>query len=171
MQYYTYLHKRNDTNEIFYVGKGSFPQRMVRKDNRNRWWHNIVNVHGFSAEVIAHWATEKEAHDHEKFLIWCFKDMGTKLVNATNGGEGISGHVMTAESRAKMSARKKGIYKPWNVGKAQSEETKLKISLANKGKPGPKGPQPKFVCPHCQQTVGGLGNLNRWHLNNCKEMI
>ena len=52
--------------------------------------------------------TEQEAFEHEKFLILCFKDMGTSLCNQTDGGEGVSGLVCSAETRAKIGLAIKG---------------------------------------------------------------
>ena len=48
------------------------------------------------------------------------------------------------------------------TGKIQSEESKLKKSLANKGRVFEK-----VTCPHCN-TIGGLTGMKRWHMDNCK---
>jgi len=48
-------------------------------------------------------------------------------------------------------------------GKIQSDEWKLKNSIANSGKP-----KPQLNCPHCGVT-GGTGVMSRWHFNNCKQ--
>jgi len=48
------------------------------------------------------------------------------------------------------------------TGKIQSEESKLKKSLANKGRVFEK-----VTCPHCN-TIGGLTAMKRWHMDNCK---
>ena len=53
-------------------------------------WNGIVNKYGFEPKILAYWATEKEAFEHEKVLIACFKDMGYVLANKTDGGEGTS---------------------------------------------------------------------------------
>ena len=50
-----------------------------------------------------------------------------------------------------------------NTGKAQSKESKLKKSLANKGRVFEK-----ITCPHCN-AIGGLTGMKRWHMNNCKQ--
>ena len=89
MIYYTYLHRRNDTNAIFYVGKGKDKRAWTTK--RSKFWHSIADSRGFTVEICAYWPTEKDAHDHEKFLICCFREMKIKLVNQTDGGEGTSG--------------------------------------------------------------------------------
>jgi len=49
-----------------------------------------------------------------------------------------------------------------NIGKTTSEETKAKMSLANKGRVFEK-----ITCPHCN-AIGGLTGMKRWHMNNCK---
>lgn len=50
-----------------------------------------------------------------------------------------------------------------NIGKITSEETKAKMSLANKGRVFEK-----ITCPHCN-AIGGLTGMKRWHMNNCKQ--
>lgn len=122
MQYYTYLHRRNDTNEIFYVGKGT-KRRAWSKQMRNRWWHHIANAHGYNVEVCAYWETEKEAYDHEEFLHECFEDLKCKLVNAVKGGGGITGWNHSDETRIKMRGPRKPL----------SAETRAKISARLKG--------------------------------------
>lgn len=105
--FYTYAHYTADTNEIFYIGKGT-GKRFNQKANRNRWWHNKVNKHGFTSKILAHWKTEKEALDHEEFFIKCFRDLGKKLVNLAVGGRCNSGWQHSDETRAQMSKVHKG---------------------------------------------------------------
>ena len=115
-------------------------------DNRNPYWHNIVNKYGRpTVKLLARWDTEQEALDHEKLLILCFKDMGYKLANITDGGEGTSGYKHTPEQREKNRQAKlgkapwnkgtKGVMVAWNKGMAMSDEQKVKLSLAKIGKP------------------------------------
>lgn len=101
----TYSHHKPD-GTLFYIGKGSL-KRAHAKDNRNPHWKNIVAKHGYKVKVLAQWLTEAEALEHEKFLISCFRDMGFTLANITSGGEGVSGHKHSNESKAKMSAFQK----------------------------------------------------------------
>jgi hypothetical protein len=99
----TYSHHKPD-GTLFYIGKGSV-KRAYAKDNRNPYWKNIVAKHGsYKVEILASWPTEAEAFEHEKLLISCFRDLGFSLANVTNGGDGVSGHKHSAESKAKMSA-------------------------------------------------------------------
>ena len=102
---------------------------------RNVFWQRTVAKHGKPhVEILANWDTEIEAFDHEKLLIASFKDMGFKLVNLTDGGEGPSGSKHSEETKRKLSILKKGKPSP-NKGVVMSEGQKLKIRLGNLGKP------------------------------------
>lgn len=134
--FYTYAHINATTNKIFYIGKGS-KKRYKSTDRRSAHWNNIVNKYGFHAEILAHWDTEKEAFDHEKLLISCFKDMGYTLANKTDGGEGTASDNVkkSALNRPKrtLSENTKRKISASLLGKPRSEETKLKISIAHQG--------------------------------------
>jgi len=121
--FYTYAHCKPN-GSIFYIGKG-LEDRAWSKDNRNIHWKRTVEKHGYTVEILANWETEDEAFDHERLLISCFKDMGIKLVNMTNGGEGSSGYRWTDEQKANfdISGEKNPMF-----GKRHSQETKDKIS-------------------------------------------
>lgn len=166
--FYTYLHRRASDGQPFYVGKGK-GDRAHRTNHRNPYWHKTVKKHGLQVEIVAHWPTEAEAFEHEKFLIWCFKDMGCKLVNQTEGGEGQSGYehsdetkqkiraanigrAQTPEQRAATSARMSG-NKIW-AGRTHAEETKAKISAGNKGKlAGARSPRFGKTIPESQKLA------------------
>lgn len=120
--YFTYAHLRSTDNKVFYIGKGK-QARIARKTNRNNYWQNVVSKHGFVPIKLAGWKTEQEAFEHEKFLIWCFKDMGYELVNLTDGGEGLSNP--SQETRRKLSEAKKGI--------VFSDEHRRNLSKVRKG--------------------------------------
>lgn len=101
--HYTYLHRRNDTGAVFYVGKG-LGRRALQKCGRNDRWNKIVAKHGFSVEILAPWPSEAEAFAHEIFLIATFREMGVDLANYSDGGEGASGHKHSDETKAKRAA-------------------------------------------------------------------
>lgn len=130
LPFYTYFHTRNDTGAVFYVGKGK--GRRAYEYDRNRHWNNITAKHGRTVCIAAHWPTEAEAFQHEKFLILCFKDMGLKLANRTDGGEGSSGYKHQPEALMKMSAVSKG--NKYALGHSVSQELKTLSSERNKGK-------------------------------------
>jgi len=83
--YCTYIHIRNDTDKVFYVGEGRL-KRAYAKNGRNKYWHNIVKICNYTIKILATWNTKQEAQDHEKILVECFKDLNNKLTNIRNGG-------------------------------------------------------------------------------------
>lgn len=146
-KFYTYAHYKADTKEIFYIGKGS-GKRAHDSSQRSRFWKSIVEKHGFSVEILSRWNLEGDALDHEMFLIRCFRDLGAKLCNLTDGGEGVSGYKMdreTIDRRARSiriamqnpeSQRKKSESLSRALkGKKFSDERKKRLSEAKKGKP------------------------------------
>ena len=125
LHFYTYIHCRASDGLVFYVGKGA-KNRSHSTQNRNKHWHNTVAKHGVVIEVVAYWFSEEAAFDHEKGLIAEYRKLGFPLCNQTDGGEGVSGVVHSAESRAKMSAAQKG--------KKLSAEHRAKVSAALTGR-------------------------------------
>jgi len=123
-----YQHRRNDTNEIFYVGIGRNNRRPHSKWHRNGYWRNIVNKHGYSVEILHENIPYDECKKIERELILKYgrKDLGTgTLCNLTDGGEGILGLVHTEESKIKIGKSVKT--------KLNSEETKKKLSDSSTG--------------------------------------
>ena len=118
--FYTYAHYNKTNNKIFYIGKGK-KNRYKTTHKRSLHWNAIVNKYGFEPKILAYWNTEKEAFEHEKVLIACFKDMGYGLANKTDGGQG------TSSTKLSESAKKR-------PKRTLSEETKKKIGLAHLGK-------------------------------------
>jgi len=159
--FYTYAHYKPD-NSVFYIGKGR-GRRAWSNKNRNPHWRNVIAKHGEpKVEVLAQWPTEEEAFEHEKFLIWCFRDMGYSMANIADGGEGASGYKHRDDTIIKMQknrmgeknqffgrshtektkkliseSKKANPSSPW-LGKSRSEETRKKISEALKGRAGHK---------------------------------
>jgi hypothetical protein len=146
---YVYRHRRLDNNQIFYIGIGT-KYRPNKKTNRNKHWNNIVNKVNYQVEILYNNLSWEDAVDLEVFLIELYgrKDLNKgNLVNLTNGGEGtvgrklskqqcediknrMKGHFVTKETRLKISISNKGK----NKGKKINEETRLKMSKSQKGK-------------------------------------
>lgn len=148
-QFYTYIHKKASDGSVFYVGKGR-ASRSTTEHGRNKYWHNIVAKHGYTVEICAEWKTEQEALDHEKFLIWCFRDMGVELSNLTDGGVGNSGRKMPPEQLAKHTERVRN--------QAKSPEWRAKISKSLMGEKHPLFGKPshnkgKPILPHVQSAM------------------
>jgi group I intron endonuclease len=140
MTFYIYQHRKSDTNEIFYVGKGK-GTRLNQSKGRNDYWHRVVAKHGFVAEYIAQNLDEELAFLAEMEAINVYKRRGIKLVNITEGGEGASGYKHTAKHIANLKGNKNGAAS-WGMtfkDKKHTEESRQKMSYArigNKNKSG-----------------------------------
>jgi hypothetical protein len=141
--FYIYQHRKKDTGEIFYVGKGK-KFRHLEESNRNNYWHNIVNKHGFVSEILFQDLDEELSLLIEQELILKYKFLNICLCNMTDGGEGISGYKHTEKVKSIISVKSKGrkhsdqakekIGSYWKGKKREpfSEEHKKKISIKRK---------------------------------------
>lgn len=154
--FYVYQHIRLDTNEVFYVGKG-FGDRAYRNYGRSKYWHNIVKKYGYKIEFVDTNLDELTAFKLEVETIKSYgrKDLGLgNLINLTNGGEGLSGLIVSSETRAKIKASnlgKTGDKSP-NFGKTFSTEHKIKLSFAHIGKTPSIETKTKMSAAHFGKT-------------------
>jgi len=89
-EFYVYVHRRASDGAIFYVGKGS-GGRLRSKASRSPFWHQIVNEHGFEAEICSPMMSNACALSYEKILIHTIGF--DRLCNLTRGGnKGASGY-------------------------------------------------------------------------------
>ena len=124
--FYVYEHIRNDTKEVFYVGKGK-GNRSSNKSihHRSKYWQRIVSkANGFSIRYVAVDIEEELAFFVEIERISQLKENGVSLCNLTDGGEGTSGLVFTEEHKNKIGDAHRG--------KTMSEEARAKISASLK---------------------------------------
>lgn len=153
---YVYVHIRKDNNQPFYIGVGgllSFDnyQRANATNckglrSRSEFWHNISSKYGFIVDIILDNCTKEEAFLEERRLISLYgrQDLQTGiLVNHTNGGDGRVG----SSKEINKKCGSKNIGRKWTKEQREkilkkrknrlpdSIETKLKKSLASKGKP------------------------------------
>lgn len=154
--------------------------------------------------------SDEMAMDFECLLISEMRSHGFELTNMTDGGDGALGYRHSESHKEYISALQKGkviseshklkMRKPKsdegraNIAKARkettyrpSEETKLKTSLALKGRVSPmkgrkqteeakqkmsllrKGiKKSRVICPHCGKDTA-INTANRWHFDNCRE--
>ena len=121
---YVYRHRRLDSNEIFYVGKGTIYnknknslyretlyKRAFNKTSRHKKWKEVVSCTSYSVEILATNLNEVDAYELEIFLISHYKRAdccGGTLVNLTNGGDGVLGIHVTDERRKELSDNIKG---------------------------------------------------------------
>ena len=125
--YYTYAYLREDKTP-YYIGKG----KGYRINSKQR---NIKPPKDKSRIIfLKQNLTEEEAFRHEIYMIDVFGriDLGTGILhNLTDGGEGGSGRVLNEETRRKLSDANRGKNHP-NYGKTTSLETKAKMSASKK---------------------------------------
>ena len=126
----TYAHY-TPQGRLFYIGKGS-EKRAHSKAGRNNYWQKVVAKYGNpDVQVLANWNTEEEAFSHERLLISCFRDLGHKLCNLSDGGEGPSGLKHSEEFKQKISVLHKG--NKWRLGIPTSARQKAIASQVHKG--------------------------------------
>ena len=117
--YYTYAHYTLDTNILFYIGVGTILNTKTQKEksrysrayhskNRNKYWQNVSNKHGFRVKILEHFSTKEYSLFAEKKLIAKYGKRLDKglLVNMSDGGEiGPIGRTffMSKEQKDKLS--------------------------------------------------------------------
>ena len=120
-----------------YMGSGKILKQAIKK----------YGVENFTKEIIEFCDKEVDLNDLEKHYIDKYNSTDKSIgYNLTNGGDGFSvGHTS------------------WLKGKQVSEETKRKISEANKGKPSPnKGkPSPNKGKPRSEETKRKISEANK----------
>jgi len=134
-KYYVYGHYRADGDETpFYIGKGC-GTRAWSTYKRSKFWKRTVAKHGLEVRILADNLDENTAFRMEEDFIYIHgrRDLGQgPLCNLTNGGDGPSGHIHTAETKARMSASKMGNRNA--RGFVHTAETRAKVSSAHKGR-------------------------------------
>lgn len=119
-KYYTYAYLR-ENGAPYYIGKG----KEYRINSKQR---NIKPPKDKSKIIfLKQNLTEEEAFKHEKYMISLFgrKDLGTGILyNRTDGGDGVSGRILSEETKKKIGEANKISLK----GKKISEDVKRKSS-------------------------------------------
>jgi hypothetical protein len=99
-KFYTYAYLREDKTP-YYIGKGT-RDRIYSKNRRIKPPKDKSRIIFLKQNL-----TEEEAFKHEIYMIAMFgrKDLGTGILhNMTDGGDGVSGRIITEEYRKKISA-------------------------------------------------------------------
>jgi hypothetical protein len=105
--------------------------KFTKGADRNKMLHAVIIMKGKNKQ--------QDRYINSKLYETARKAYAEKRSADQQGtGNSYYGKKHSAETRAKMSAAKKGKSVPWNKGKARTEEEKRNISLARKGQPSPK---------------------------------
>jgi len=129
---------------IGYTSKGSLNRfathltdALVYKRDKNRKFYNAIRKYGKDNWVLAVLIENIEVNEAKKKEIEmiAFYDTYNNGYNATHGGDGNNGIIMSQESNIKRSIALKGVPKTYDrmKGKNHSNDTKEKISNAHKG--------------------------------------
>jgi group I intron endonuclease len=135
-----YLHKKKNTDSIFYVGIGSLESRAYSKSKRTELWHKYANKYGYDVDITHKNICWEEACSIEKYLISFYgkicDDTGC-LVNMTDGGDGTFGRKCNEITKAKISNKAKERLSDKSrhpmFGKKQSLDSIEKNRLSQKG--------------------------------------
>jgi group I intron endonuclease len=189
--YYVYelIDPRN--NLPFYVGKGTILDNKNRRyrriydhlnlrDKSNRFKNRVINKirkHGLEVKfnIIQEFTCESEAFALEITLI---KKHGKRidnsgiLTNLTDGGEGVSGNLVSEKTKQLMSIRAKERLEKYGVnfkGKHHLEENKRKFSESRRGKNcGQKNPM--FGKKHTLESKQKMADKQKGHSNLPREL-
>lgn len=127
-----YLHKKPN-GEVFYVGIGNI-KRPFWKFRDNPHWNNVVKKYpNYIIEIISQDLDWENACEVETKLILEYKRKidGGNLCNITLGGDGAKGLKHSEETKEKLRALSTGNKNC--VGFKHSEEAKKNMSLAHLG--------------------------------------
>jgi group I intron endonuclease len=154
--FYVYQHRKADSREIFYVGKGKGSRAFqFGKTQRSRYWINIVKKHGLIVEILKNFSSESDAFEFEKQAIAILRESGTALVNILEGGQGFCGgkHSDEFKERHRQLMLKNNPFK----GQKHSQETLQKMREKKLGK--------RFS--HSEETKEKMRNARR----NAKKIV
>lgn len=174
-EYYVYVHKRASDGQPFYYGRGK--DRRAWEPYRNPWHANIVAKHGVVVEILQTGLTRDEGSALEKQLIKAAKEMGIKLCNMTDGGDGPNPEISKAVGHSTY-ARKVGIHAPGMAQKgghlAGCKARDLKIGFHNPKYVGAGGKRTAELkvgafSPEIRRKTGSkvgkiTGKLPWWHI-------
>lgn len=120
--YYVYEWFVVETNEIFYVGKGTGNRFKVRK--HNRFFDDFISRYNCDSRIIKKFDREEDAFSYEFERIGELKSKGQCVCNINRGGLGGTTSWWTDEMREKYS--KNNVMKSKNQRKRMSQNNPMK---------------------------------------------
>ena len=118
-----YIYRHTFANGAVYIGKGKGLRAysLVRK-RLPKWWATYVKHGAPNIEILEGGLDDAQALAAEIKMIAELRLSDVNLCNLTDGGEGLSGYVVSEQTREKLRAA--------NVGRVRSPETRAKIKAA-----------------------------------------
>lgn len=123
--FYVYEWFNKNTNEIFYVGKGTKNRyKQIRK--RNKLFLEYINNNECDVRIIKYFDNEEEAFNYEHIRICKLKNIGQYDCNLDNGGKGGIKFIWTPEMRK--------YYSKYNVMKSIKQRERMSKNNPMKNK-------------------------------------
>ena len=114
--FYVYKWFIKNTNEIFYIGKGT-KNRFKQVSRRNKLFKDVYSNNDCGVEIIEYFEKEEEAFKKEYDLICYYKKIGQCKCNLDNGGNGGCNFIWTPEM--------KEYYSKYNVMKNEKQRKRM----------------------------------------------
>ncbi len=154
--------------EIRYVGKSTCGIKRAYQPHTAwcRQWINKLKRNGLEPLAIAlqrwKYIDQESLSACERYWIAYFRALGCPLTNLTEGGEGICGYKHTEEAKKKVALA--------NSGKIPSAETRVKMSAKKKGNSSAKGVKHTSES-RANMAKARIGNKNRLGIPHSPETI
>lgn len=164
--FYIYIHTIIETNEIFYIGKGS-NKRAWNTHTRNEFWKRITNKYPYKIDIVFQSYSENDVYKKEIELI----NLHRPKANLVSGGKGgRTGMKLSDEIKNKISKKLKGKISN-RLGSKLSEDTKRKIGEKSKGRISKQ--RIKVMCLDNGLLFNSLTEAAKWcngyeyHISSC----
>lgn len=93
-KYVVYVHRRKDTNQIFYVGSGK-TRRVNQVCNRSKGWVSVSNLTGFTSEILMLDLDKDQAREAEDLLIQMLSDQVVNVLKPVSSALDIPDNVLS----------------------------------------------------------------------------
>lgn len=183
MKIYIYVLKDPRTNIIRYVGKTCNLKKrynshcciksLNKESNHRKYWLTSIIKAGYLPIMEPIEECGDDWQEREIYWIKYYKDLGLNLVNSTDGGDGSKYFQMSEAVKAKISSSKKGI--------KLSEETRKRMSIAQKGKSKAKWKYPRVfseehknklkLAAKGKSNMVGKTHKSSWYEKMCRKVI
>ncbi len=143
---FIYVIKDPRTNEVRYVGqtsKGSSRFRSHLYSSKTKTYpicifiKELIDVNLSPIFEIQEYVSIDQLDDREKYWIAVYKQLGSDLLNLTQGGSSVRGYIMTEESKSRFRLKRAGKPSAFK-GKKHTDSAKKLLSQHAKSRTGGK---------------------------------